>query len=78
MAASRAACAFCINKSVRPKHKQMNDPQAQIRKLKAQIDELKASWPAHSVQAWQLQRLEELEEELQALQASLGSTDEAD
>ena len=55
----------------------MNDPNEQIRKLETLIAELKASWPAHSVQPRQLQRLEELEEELQALQASLGTADEA-
>jgi hypothetical protein len=45
----------------------MNDPQKRIRELEEQITELKARWPAHSVQPWMLQQLEELEAELEEL-----------
>jgi len=46
----------------------MENLQAQIAKLEEQIAELKARWPAHSVQPWMLQQLEDLEEELAILQ----------
>jgi hypothetical protein len=46
----------------------MSDLQEQIRSIEEQITELKASWPAHSPQPWMLQKLEELEEELETLQ----------
>ena len=46
----------------------MEDPQVRIAKLEEKIAELKARWPAHSVQPWMLQQLEELEEELETLQ----------
>ena len=46
----------------------MDKPDERITKLKEQIAELKARWPAHSVQPWMLQQLEELEEELEILQ----------
>ncbi len=36
-----------------------------IRVLQAQIEDLKKRWPAHSVPASMLQRLDELEEELE-------------
>lgn len=45
----------------------MDDPNKRIQELDEQISELKASWPAHSVQPWMLQQLEELEEELESL-----------
>jgi len=45
----------------------MDNPNKRIRELEEQITELKASWPAHSVQPWMLQQLEELEEELESL-----------
>ena len=47
----------------------MEDRKEQIAKLEEQIAELKARWPAHSVQPWMLQQLEELEEEVATLQA---------
>lgn len=40
-------------------------PSPRIKELQRQIDELKRSWPAHSVPAAMLQQLEELEEELE-------------
>lgn len=45
----------------------MPDPQERIAELEEQIAELKARWPAHSVQPWMLQQLEDLEEELEQL-----------
>lgn len=45
----------------------MSDPQERIAELEEQIAELKARWPAHSVQPWMLQQLENLEEELEEL-----------
>jgi hypothetical protein len=45
----------------------MDDPTQRILKLEEQITELKASWPAHSVQPWMLQQLEDLETELEQL-----------
>jgi hypothetical protein len=36
-----------------------------IKELEKQIAELKSQWPAHSVPAAMLQRLDELEEELE-------------
>ena len=47
----------------------MFNPKECIANLEEQIAELKARWPAHSVQPWMLQHLEELEEELEALQS---------
>ena len=46
----------------------MEDLEARIEKLEEKIAELKARWPAHSAQPWMLHQLEELEEELEALQ----------
>jgi len=46
----------------------MVNPQERINILEEQIAELKARWPAHSAQPWMLERLEDLEEELEALQ----------
>ena len=46
----------------------MSSPQERITELEEQIAELKARWPAHSVQPWMLQQLEDLEAELEALQ----------
>jgi hypothetical protein len=45
----------------------MVDPTQRILEVEEQIAELKANWPAHSVQPWMLEQLEELEEELEAL-----------
>ncbi len=42
------------------------DHRERIVELQRQIDELKKSWPAHSVPAALLQRLEDLESELEA------------
>ena len=36
-----------------------------IKKLEEEIADLKASWPAHSVKPYMLQKLEELEEKLE-------------
>jgi hypothetical protein len=36
-----------------------------VRELQEQIFDLKKRWPAHSTPAWMLQRLDELEEELE-------------
>lgn len=36
-----------------------------LKDLQRQLDELKKSWPAHSVPAAMLERLDELEEELE-------------
>jgi hypothetical protein len=49
----------------------MVEPTQRILELKEQIAELKANWPAHSVQPWMLEQLEELEEELEALKKDL-------
>ncbi|MFP4640938.1 MAG: histidine kinase [Dehalococcoidia bacterium] len=35
-----------------------------IQQLEKEIEELKAQWPAHSVPNWMLERLEDLEDEL--------------
>ena len=53
----------------------MTDLQERIAMLEEQIAELKARWPAHSVQPWMLQQLEDLEEELEALRRQV-QTDE--
>jgi len=45
----------------------MDDPKQRIQELEEQIAELKARWPAHSVQPWMLQQLEDLEAELEQL-----------
>lgn len=45
----------------------MFDPTQHIKELEEQIAELKANWPAHSVQPWMLQQLEDLETELEQL-----------
>lgn len=45
----------------------MVDKEEEIQELLHEIGELKASLPAHSVQAETLQRLEELEERLEEL-----------
>jgi len=45
----------------------MTDPTQRILELEEQIAELKANWPAHSVQPWMLQQLEDLETELEKL-----------
>ena len=45
----------------------MFDPTQQIKEVEEQIAELKANWPAHSVQPWMLQQLEDLETELEQL-----------
>jgi TolA-binding protein len=45
----------------------MDDLQKRIRELEEQITELKARWPAHSLQPWMLQQLEDLEAELERL-----------
>lgn len=39
-----------------------------IQELREEIEEIKASLPAHSIQAAVLQRLEELEEQLKVLE----------
>ncbi|MDK2887133.1 MAG: hypothetical protein PWP72_10 [Thermoanaerobacter sp.] len=43
------------------------DLKKQIILLKEEIDELKRRWPAHSVKAEMVERLEELEEKLERL-----------
>jgi hypothetical protein len=45
----------------------MDNLNKRIQELEEQINELKARWPAHSVQPSMLQQLEELEEELESL-----------
>ena len=45
----------------------MFDPKDCIQEIEAQIAELKARWPAHSVQPWMLQQLEDLESELEEI-----------
>jgi hypothetical protein len=47
----------------------MNDKAAKIAALEREIEQLKQQWPAHSVSAALLQRLEELEEALAEVQA---------
>ncbi len=47
----------------------MDDQAAKIAALEQEIDQLKRQWPAHSVSATLLQRLEELEEALAEAQA---------
>ena len=46
----------------------MVDKQREIQQLREEIQEIKASLPAHSVQAAALLRLEELEERLEELE----------
>jgi len=41
--------------------------QEQIKRLEQQLAELKARWPAHSVPPAMLEKLEELEEELERM-----------
>jgi len=48
----------------------MTGCQERIAELEEQIAELKARWPAHSLKPAMLQQLEELEEELERLQAA--------
>lgn len=45
----------------------MFDPTQHIKEVEEQIAELMANWPAHSVQPWMLQQLEDLETELEQL-----------
>lgn len=45
----------------------MPDPQERRQEIEAQIAELQANWPAHSLQPWMLQQLEDLEAELEEL-----------
>jgi len=45
----------------------MNTRTQRINELEEEIQALKAQWPAHSVKAWMLQQLEDLEEELAPL-----------
>ena len=45
----------------------MSDLQKRIDKLEEEIAELKARWPAHSLQPWMLEQLEDMEDELEAL-----------
>jgi len=40
-------------------------PEKKVKKLEEEIADLKARWPAHSVKPSMLQKLEELEEELE-------------
>jgi uncharacterized small protein (DUF1192 family) len=47
----------------------MENLRERIAELTAQIAELKAHWPAHSVQPWLVQQLEDLEEELERLRS---------
>ena len=53
----------------------MNDQVAKIAALEQEIEQLKRQWPAHSVSATLLQRLEELEEAL--AEAQVDSTTES-
>jgi hypothetical protein len=45
----------------------MCERDKRIQELKEKIADLKAQWPAHSLQPWMLQQLEDLEEELEDL-----------
>ncbi len=45
----------------------MKTKSQRIRDIEEEIQALKAQWPAHSVKAWMLQQLEDLEEELALL-----------
>ena len=45
----------------------MDKRTQRINELEEEIRTLKAQWPAHSVKAWMLQQLENLEEELASL-----------
>jgi hypothetical protein len=47
----------------------MKSSQDCITELEKQIAELKARWPAHSVQPWLFQKIEDLEDELEALKS---------
>ena len=47
----------------------MVDKEQEVEELREEIEEIKASLPAHSVLAATLQRLEELEERLAELEA---------
>ena len=49
----------------------MFNPTQHIKELEEQIAELKANWPAHSVQPWMLQQLEDLETELEQLKQEI-------
>jgi hypothetical protein len=50
---------------------QDDDPRAALAQIKREHDELVASLPAHSIPAAMLLRIEELEEQIDALQAAL-------
>ena len=52
------------NRETKPAH------QDRIRALKEQIAELKKQWPAHSTPPGMMQRLDELEDELEREQAA--------
>ncbi|MBC8505855.1 MAG: histidine kinase [Anaerolineales bacterium] len=45
----------------------MSAQSQRIQEIEEKINTLKAQWPAHSVKAWMLQQLEDLEEELARL-----------
>ena len=51
----------------------LTDTEAKIKNLERQIAELKSRWPAHSVPPAMIQRLDELEEELEQLRRRLTS-----
>lgn len=44
--------------------KEIQDLEDEIKKIEDEIDELRGSWPVHSVKPQMAQRLEELEDEL--------------
>ncbi|MBC7248865.1 MAG: histidine kinase [Anaerolineae bacterium] len=44
-----------------------------VQELEREIEELKSRWPAHSVPPAMLQRLEELEEELELIRREEGN-----
>ncbi len=54
----------------------MSEAPNRIAELEAQIAELKARWPAHSLQPWMLQQLEDLEDELEQLRLKRPSTED--
>jgi hypothetical protein len=39
--------------------------ESKIRRIEAEIDDLKSKWPPHSVPVWMWQKLEELEDDLE-------------
>jgi hypothetical protein len=53
-----------------------NPKSQEIKELEEKIERLKSQWPAHSLQPWMLQQLEELEDQLIELMKNTTDNDE--